>query len=142
MFLPDINVLVYAHRRDTDAHQRFGEWLERARRGSTAVGLCTHVTTGFVRVVTNPRVFPADPTPAAAAVAFVDALRASPGVIFVEPGPAHWQLFTRLVQETGATANRVPDASLAALAIEKAATLVSADRGFGAFRDLAWTDRP
>lgn len=39
----------------------------------------------------------------------------------------------------GARGNLVPDAFLAALAIEHRATLVTSDRGFARFPGLAWT---
>jgi predicted nucleic acid-binding protein len=61
--LCDINVLVYAHRSDsTEEHFRYVEWLINLATGPEAFGLSEAVLSGFVRVVTNRRIFP-DPTP-------------------------------------------------------------------------------
>ena len=79
------------------------------------LGVPTLVLSGFVRVVTHPRVF-VDPTPLANALEFVTALRASPAHVAVEPGRHHWDLFARLCSLSGARGNVVPDAYLAALA--------------------------
>lgn len=131
----DVNILVYAHRPEAPDHPRWLAWLEGARTGPTALGLLSVVTTGFVRVVTHPRIFN-DPTPLERALAFVDALRASPSVLPVEPGPRHWELFATLCRDGGATGNRVPDASIAATVIEAGATLVTADRGMRRYPGL------
>lgn len=53
-------------------------------------------------------------------------------------GPRHWEIFDRLCRKIGARANLVPDAYLAALAIESGSTFYSADRGFARFPDLRW----
>ncbi len=58
----DVNVLVYAHRRDAPDHARYQEWLELARSADEPLGLTDVVLSGFIRVVTHPRVF-AEPTP-------------------------------------------------------------------------------
>ena len=133
----DVNVLVYAHRTDAPQHERFRAWLDDARRADEPLGVAALVLSGFLRVVTHPRVF-VDPTPSAQAFAFVDAVRAGPNVVELAPGPRHWGLFTRLCRDTDARGNRVPDAYLAALAIEHGATWWSADRGFSRFPDLRW----
>ena len=92
---------------------------------------------GFLRVVTHPKVF-REPTPMVEALRFVEALRLAPAGIPVAPGERHWEVFTDLCQRTQATGNRIPDAFLAALAIEHGATWVTADRGFARFTGLRW----
>jgi toxin-antitoxin system PIN domain toxin len=131
----DVNVLVYAHRPESPHHQRWRSWLEAARLGPEPLGLMAAVAAGFMRVVTHPRIFTA-PTPIGVAIEFIDALRSAPATIAVEPGPRHWELFTNLCRVTAATGNRVPDAALAAVAIEHAATFVTADHGFARFPGL------
>lgn len=131
----DVNVLVYAHRPDAPEHDAVRQWLEDARRGREPLGLAGSVLSGFLRVVTHPRVFK-EPTPIAVALEMVEALRSSPAAVPVEPGDRHWSLFIELCEQVGARGNVVPDAYLAALAIEQGATWVSADRGFRRFPGL------
>lgn len=132
----DVNVLVYAHRPESPGHARWRAWLDEARRGRERLGLITGVATGFVRIVTHPRVF-AEPTPIETALEFVEVLRGSPATIDVTAGSRHWELFRQLCTETAAVGNRVPDAALAAIAIEHGARFVTADHGFARCRGLA-----
>ncbi|MGI8844286.1 MAG: TA system VapC family ribonuclease toxin, partial [Gemmatimonadaceae bacterium] len=74
MILPDVNVLVYAHRKDTPRHEDYRAWLEGVLSGPSAFGLADLVLSGFLRVVTHPRVFK-EPTPLADALAFLRAVR-------------------------------------------------------------------
>ena len=137
MLLPDANVLVYAHRRDAVDHGRHRDWLERLVNGSEAFGVADLVLSGFLRVATHPRVFD-PPSPLDAALAFVGEIRSGAGAVEVAPGPRHWDIFTRLCRQTGAKGNRVPDAYLAALAIESGSEWITTDRGFGRFPGLRW----
>ncbi len=131
----DVNVLVYAHRPDAPDHGRWLAWLDGARAEREPLGLMTAVVTGFVRIVTHPKVFD-DPTPITAALDFVTAIRASPAARRVEPGDRHGEIFDELCRQTSARGNRVPDASIAAVAIEHNAALVTADLGFRRFDGL------
>jgi toxin-antitoxin system PIN domain toxin len=133
----DVNVLVYAHRPEAPEHARYRAWLDEARKADEPLGLSSVVLSGFLRIVTHPRVF-RDPSPLDAAVAFTQALRAAPSALAVEPGQRHWDIFLRLCHAADARGNLVPDTYLAALAIERGATWYSADRGFGRFPDLRW----
>lgn len=137
MLCIDVNVLVYAHRREAERHDEYRGWLDAARKGAEPVGVSDLVLSGFIRVVTHPRVF-VEPTPLATALAFAEVLRTAPAAVKVSPGPRHWELFRALCQNTGARGNAIPDAYLAALAIELGATWISADRGFSRFSDLRW----
>ena len=92
---------------------------------------------GFVRVVTNPRVFAAA-TPPAEAAYFVAALRAAPGVITPRLADAHVSTFLRLCVEVDAKGNLAADAYLAAIALELDALLVTTDRDFARFPGLRW----
>jgi hypothetical protein len=84
MLLPDVNVLVYAHRRDAPDHARYLAWLESTVNSDQAYGLADLVLSGFIRVVTHPRVF----NPASFlddALAFVNVLRARDNCVPVVP---------------------------------------------------------
>lgn len=118
-------------------HDRIGAWLEALANGSAPFGLSTLVSSGMLRVVTHPRVF-ATPTPIDTAVDFIHSLRARPNCVEVAPGPRHWEIFAGLCRASSATGNQVPDAYLAALAIESGSEWVSTDRGFARFEGLRW----
>lgn len=135
----DVNVLVYAHRPESPRHDGYRSWLEEARRGVEPLGIPGMVQSGFVRVVTHPRVFK-EPTPLDTALEFIEAVRGSPATVPIAPGERHWGIFTDLCRQLDARGNRVPDAFLAAMAIEQGATFVSADRGFAGFPGLRWID--
>lgn len=130
-------MLVYAHRQDMPEHDRIASWLEEVANGSAPFGLSTLVLSGMLRVVTHPSVF-AMPTPLETALEFAEDLRARPNCVEVAPGPRHWGIFAGLCRATGATGNRVPDAYLAALAIESGSEWVTTDGGFARFEGLRW----
>jgi uncharacterized protein len=137
MLLPDVNVLVYAHRQDGPEYPLYRRWLEELVSADAAFGMADIVLSGFLRIVTNPRVF-ARPTPVNLAVSFAEELRAHPNCVTVAPGPRHWSIFSRLCLEAGAKGNLVADAYLAALAIESGSEWITSDRGFSRFPGLRW----
>jgi hypothetical protein len=137
VILPDVNVLVYAHREDSAQHARHRSWLEQILAGPQAFGLCDLVLSGFLRVVTHPRVF-AVPTPMERALAFANVLRSAPNCVRVTPGDRHWEIFATLCAETGVRGNRVPDAWFAALAIESGSEWITTDRDYARFPGLRW----
>jgi len=98
-------------------------------------GIAELVLSGFLRIVTHPRVF-TQPTPPAQAIAFCETLRSQPNATVLSPGPRHWQIFTGLCAESGARGNLVPDAYLAALAIETGSEWITTDRDYRRFRGL------
>lgn len=138
MLIPDVNVLIYAHRADTEAARRSGAWLSGALAGAEGVGWCDHVLGGFMRIVTNPRIF-VEPTSLEDALGVCGDVLGGPAAQRIAPGPDHWEIFSDLCRSTAAAANDVPDAYLAALAIERNATFVTHDTGFGRFAGLRWS---
>lgn len=135
MILPDVNVLVYAHRRDAERHDEYRGWLEKAIEGPAPFGLSDLVLSGFLRIVTHPRVFK-EPTPLDAAVAFVRAVRERETRVSVEPGPRHWAIYLDLCERVGARGNLIPDAWFAALAIESGADWITTDSDYRRFPGL------
>ncbi len=135
MLSADVNVFVYAHRRDTARHPEHKAWLEDRLSGPEPFGVSELVLSSFVRIVTNHRIFQ-EPTDPGEALAFCSAVRAAPAAIPLRPGPAHWPIFADLCRQVGARGNVVPDAYLAALAIEHGAAWVTSDTGFRRFRGL------
>lgn len=137
MVLIDVNVLVYAHRRESRDHDRYREWLESLASSDLAYGLADLVLSGFLRVVTHPRIF-REPTPLDTAFAFVGELRDRPNAVLVTPGDRHWEIFVRLCQDVDARGNLVADAYLAALAIEAGSEWITTDRDYARFQGLRW----
>jgi toxin-antitoxin system PIN domain toxin len=137
MRLLDVNVLVYAHRKDAADHARYRSFVERLLSSESAHAVSDLVLSGFVRVVTHPRVFKV-PSPLETALSFAGMIRNGANSLAVAPGPRHWEIFQRLCQESGARGNLVPDAYLAALAIEVGAELTTTDRDFSRFRGLRY----
>ncbi len=131
----DVNVLVYAYNADQPQHADYRDWLVAAANGDEPFGLSSLVASGFVRVATHPKVL-STPLSTRAALDRVAELRAGPAVVPMEPGRRHWSIFTALCNAVAARGNAVPDAYLAALAIEHGAQWHSADRGFARFRGL------
>ena len=137
MILIDVNVLVYAHRHDAPHHKAMREWLETVVNGDHAYGTSDAVFTGFLRIVTHPSVF-SPPSPMKAALEFCSQIRDQPHCVHVSPGPRHWEIFTELCRTAGVKGNLVPDAYLAALAIESGSEWITTDRDYSRFRKLRW----
>lgn len=138
MILPDVNVLVYAHRREAPEHDRYASFLAEVVHGADELALVEPVLTGFVRIVTNPRVL-ADPTPTREALRFVEVLRSAPRARWLLPTDASWSKLDDLAAaDPQVRGNLVPDAWLAALATTHGCRLATADRGFARFPDLDW----
>lgn len=137
VLLIDVNVLVYAHREDAPRHRKYRDWLEETIHGSEPVGAVDLILSGFLRVVTHPRVFQR-PSPLDRALAFVESFRGAPAVVPVAPGDRHWSIFVRMCREADVKGNLVPDAFLAALAVEWGAEWITTDRGYGRFPKLRW----
>ena len=138
MYLTDVNVLVYAHRKDSPDHEAHRQWLESLINSDQAYGISDHVLAGFLRVVTHPSVFD-PPSSLGDALEFAAQLRTRPNAVNIAPGPRQWGIFIRLCQESEAIGNSIPDAFLAALAIESGSDWMTADRGFGRFSGLRWS---
>ncbi len=140
MVLPDVNILVAAYRDDVPEHASCRGWLENVLEGEEVFGISELVLNGFLRIVTHPRVF-ALPSPAEEALDFTRAIRAQPHCVPVFPGPRHWEIFQRLYLDAEVRGNLVPDAYLAALAIESGCEWITLDRDFARFGGLRW-NRP
>ncbi len=137
MLCLDVNVLVFAHRSDLDEHQVYEPLVVDLVNGSEPIGLPGIVLAGFLRLVTNRRVF-TDPTPTARAWDFIDRLLAAPTTLEFRPGPSRWSHVRALAQRIDARGADLADAYIAAHAVDNNATLLSADRGFARFTALRW----
>ena len=137
MLLPDVNVLVYAFRPDLEEHGSHRAFVQGLLDGDEAFGLSSLVLSGFLRVVTHPRIF-AEPDPIQDALAFTEVLRSNERSVAIEPGPRHWEIFEGLCRRGNARGNLVPDAYLAAIAIESGCEWITTDRDYARLPGLRW----
>lgn len=137
MIACDVNVLIYAYNDDEPRSAGYRGWLEAAANGAEPLGLSSMVASGFLRIVTHPKVL-AHPLATDTALDLLDELRAAPAVVPMEPGRRHWSIFAELCRTTSARGNAVPDAYLAAIVIEHGCLWHSADRGFARYPGLRW----
>lgn len=135
--MPDVNVLVYAHRVESPDHARYADWLVDLANGPEPFGLSDLVCSAFVRIVTLARLW-SPPTSLAQALAFVDRLRQCDNCRKLTPGPDNWSMFSQLCLAAGAQGKLVADAYHAALAIEHGCEVVTADADFSQFAGLRW----
>lgn len=137
MKLLDVNVVLAAHRDDHPHFERARLWLEDALVTRSPFSVTDLVAGAFLRLATNSRIF-STPTPIAQAFAYLQALRSQPAHVRLGPGPGHLELLERICHDADVTGDLVPDAQLAAIAIEHACELVSFDRDFARFTGLRW----
>lgn len=137
MTLLDTNLLVYAYEISFPEHEKTRAWLELRLQEPSRVGIPWSSLLGFLRLVTNPRIF-RQPASLQTAWAQVEAWLSAPGAWIPEPGERHRQILGVLLAGEGMTSKLVPDAHLAALAIEYDLTLCSADQDFARFPGLRW----
>jgi len=137
VLLPDVNVLVYAFKEASPRHSEFRAWLNGLVNGDEAFGISDLVCSGFLRIVTHPSIF-RPPSEIGDALAFLREVRAAPNCFIVAPGARHWEIFMGLCRSGGIGGNLVPDAYLAALAIESGSEWVTTDGDFGRFPGLRW----
>lgn len=137
MILVDVNLLVYAVAAETIHHQAARSWLDAQLNGSARVGLPWPSLLGFLRLISNRRLFErALPVPVAWQV--VVGWRAQECVWTPEPTPRHAAILGDLIGREVHRHDLVPDAHLAALAIEHGLVLCSTDGDFARFRQLRW----
>jgi len=136
--LIDVNVLVYAHREDSDEHDAFRSWLQDLVNSDAAFGMSDLVLSGFIRVVTHPRIF-APPTSIETAIGAAARIREQPNCVTIDPGPRHWGIFARLCRDAGVKGGLVTDAFFAALAIESGSEWITTDRDYARFPGLRWS---
>jgi toxin-antitoxin system PIN domain toxin len=134
---PDVNVLLYSLREESERHAEYRGWLERALAGSEPVVLFEPAMAAVLRIATHARIYKT-PTPRSVVVAFLDAALLGPAALRGRAGDGHWQVFGELCARADCLGNMVQDAYYAALAIEHACTWMTTDRDFSRFPGLTW----
>jgi len=133
----DANVLLYSVNSESDHHAAALEWLEGALGGPTTVGFSWGVLLAFLRISTHRAVFER-PLTAEEAIETCRAWLSQSSAVIVEPTARHLDVLAGLLVSAGTAGNLVSDAHLAALAVERAAELVTFDADFGRFAGLSW----
>ena len=139
MILVDANLLLYAANRSAPEHDAAREWLDAHLSGTTKVGLPWPSLLAFVRLASNPMVMRHPVTVAQAWAQAQQWLSAGPSWI-PQPTAHHGEIFGALCAPSSMTSRLVPDAHLAALAIEHGLTLCSTDGDFARFDGLDWAN--
>ncbi len=139
MILVDVNLLVYAWDSRAPMHRPAVAWLDQKLSESARVGMPWECLLGFLRVVTNPRIFE-KPAPVGQAWGQVEHWLTASNVWIPTPGTRHQEILGRLLPRLGGGAKLIPDAHLAALAIEHGLTVCSTDGDFARFEGLRWVN--
>jgi toxin-antitoxin system PIN domain toxin len=138
--LLDANLLLYAVNERAEQNAAAAAWLTEQLNGARRVGLPWQSLGAFLRISTHPRAFQR-PLPPAAAWAQIHDWIAAPAAWIPAPGPDHARLLGELVTRYDIAGNLVPDAQLAALALEHGLMICSTDTDFARFGELRW-DNP
>jgi len=135
--LIDANLLIYAVDVRAVDHEPAAEWFTAVLNGDQRIGLPWQSVGAFTRIMTNPRVT-ARPLDGAEAWDLVLGWLAA-DVVWMPPATERTAtVYERLLGQTSITGNLVPDAQMAALAIEHGLVLCSADTDFARFPGLRW----
>ena len=137
MILLDANILIYSHVQSFAQHDVARDWLDKQINETTGVGMPWESLLAFLRLVTNARVFERPESITQAWEQVQDWLLCD-SVWIPQPTERHVAVLNDLLSQPGVHANLVPDAHLAALAIEHGLTLCSTDGDFARFPVLRW----
>jgi uncharacterized protein len=137
MILVDANLLVYAFVASLPQHQAAASWLDAQLNSSMIVALPWPSLLSFARLVTNPRVFER-PALIKAAWDQVEQWLNCSSVRVPVPGDRHREILAELIKNSVDRADLIPDAHLAAIAIENGFLLCSSDKDFARFPGLQW----
>lgn len=139
MKILDVNLLLYALDESSPRHERARPWLEGTLSGLETVGLPWATLLAFLRLSTRSAVF-AEPLSGAQALDVIDEWLALAPVVVVHPGRRHAAVLREMLASVGTAGNLVPDAHLAAMAVEHGAELCSCDADFSRFPGVRWVD--
>lgn len=136
MIAVDTNILTYAHRRDSEWHDRAGECLRSLAESKSPWAIpwpCVHE---FLAIATHPRIYD-PPTPLTAALDQVDAWLESPSLVLLGESAEHWATLRSLIDVGRAIGPKIHDARIASLCLDHGVqALWTADRDFSRFPTL------
>ncbi|MCY4414721.1 MAG: VapC toxin family PIN domain ribonuclease [Chloroflexi bacterium] len=120
MIVPDLDLLIFAYNDMSEFHQEARAWWEELVNGTGTIGIPWQVSNGFVRQMANSRVVEKPWTPAQATRTVAEWF-GSDHIVTLDPGPRYLEILEHILATTGATTRLVPDATIAALALENGA---------------------
>lgn len=133
----DANLLLFARDATSAQHEVARTWLSDRLNGRVRVGLPWASLLAFIRISTHPRAYE-QPLRAEEAWDQVEHWLGAPASWVPAPTERHAEVLGELIKGYGLTANLVPDAHLAALAIEHGLEVCSADSDFARFTEVRW----
>lgn len=137
MWLVDVNVLIYAFREQSTFHTSAKKWLEDRLSEEDLLFFSDLVELGFIRITNQISGMDFENS-----WSFIETIRQTPSYRSIQSGPRHALEFSRIIRSQKISVKHYTDAWLAALAIEKNATLVSYDQGFKNYPSLMWMQPP
>lgn len=137
MKIVDLNVLLYTINESSPHHAAVLQWWEKAINGDEPLGLAWIVIVGFLRISTNPKIFP-QPLEHDLALEKITTWLGLDIIHLITESDDHWRILRSLIKDTGTAGNLTTDAHLAALAIARNSILVSCDNDFSRFDGLRW----
>jgi hypothetical protein len=135
--LVDLNILLYALNQDSPHHRQVRRWWEAAINSDEPIGIAWVVLLGFLRLATNPKLFPR-PLSSEEAIAKVEEWLAHPNLRTIRESDEQWPILREMLIQTGTAGNLTTDAHLASLAVAHGAVLASCDADFARFAKLRW----
>jgi toxin-antitoxin system PIN domain toxin len=137
MIVPDVNLLIYAHDRDSRFHAKAKAWWEKTLSEGNPVGIPWVVVLAFTRLATHPQLNE-NPMTVEQVREIVESWLAVPTVQILSPGRSAFRRFFELLLQTGAGGNLATDALIAAHALDMGAQVCSNDSDFSRFNGLKW----
>lgn len=137
MILLDANLLLYIKIQNYPQHEASKTWFEQQVADSVRIGLPWHSLLAFLRVGTNPKVYPS-PLSIEDAWMQINEWLSLQNIWIPSPTDRHQNVLGDLLKKSQASANLIPDAHLAALAIEHGLEVCTTDTDFAKFPNCKW----
>ncbi len=136
MIAIDTNLLVYAHREDSEWHAAAKACLVDLANSGNPWAIPWSSIHEFFAIVTHPRIYD-PPTPQAMAFETIAAWRKSVALRLLHEGPGYFDKLERICVDAKVSGGKIHDARIAAICLNHGvAELWTADRDFSLFPRL------
>jgi toxin-antitoxin system PIN domain toxin len=133
----DTNILVYAHRKDSEFHEAASTLVRALAESAQPWSITWPSVHEFFSIVTHPRIF-RPPTPTERALEQIDAWLESPSLVLLAETSKHWPSLRAMIADAKISGPKVHDGRIAALCQQHGVReLLSADRDFSRFPQIA-----
>lgn len=137
MIAVDTNILIYAHRKDSEWHLPASRLMKQLAEGVNQWAVPWPSIHEFLAIVTHRKIY-APPSTVKQAVAQVDAWMGSASIVLLGECSDHWVALKTLLHKGQVQGPLVHDARIAALCRTHGVTeLLTADRDFSRFPTLS-----